>query len=76
MASRLITVIYVAMVMPIHYNDSYSPNDSNLSALWLILDLSIEFYGEWQKDGHWLKLGWLGLNFKGNHVITSVFGTT
>ena len=29
-ASRLATVIYVAMVMPILYDNSYSPNNSNL----------------------------------------------
>ena len=37
-ASRLATVIYVATVMPILYDNSYSP-------LW---ELSIKFYGEWQ----------------------------
>ena len=30
MASRLATAIYVAMVTPILYDNSYSPNDSNL----------------------------------------------
>ena len=30
MASRLAIVIYVAMVIPILYDNSYSPNDSNL----------------------------------------------
>ena len=29
-ASRLATAIYVAMVTPILYDNSYSPNDSNL----------------------------------------------
>jgi len=29
-ASRLATVIYVAMVMPILYDNSYGPNNSNL----------------------------------------------
>ena len=29
-ASRLATVIYVAMVMSILYDNSYSPNNSNL----------------------------------------------
>jgi len=28
-ASRLATVIYVAMVMPVLYDNSYSPNNSN-----------------------------------------------
>ena len=37
-ASRLATAIYVAMVTPILYDNSCSPNDSNrkLLALWLI----------------------------------------
>ena len=37
MASRLATIIYVAMVMPILYDNSYSPNDSNLKyeSYWL-----------------------------------------
>ena len=30
-ASRLATVIYVAMVLPILYDNSYSPNNSNLN---------------------------------------------
>ena len=30
-ASRLATVIYVTMVMPIVYDNSYSPNNSNLN---------------------------------------------
>ena len=29
-ASRLATIIYVAMVMPVLYDNSYSPNNSNL----------------------------------------------
>ena len=29
-ASRLANVIYIAMVMPILYDNSYSPNNSNL----------------------------------------------
>ena len=29
-ASRLATAVYVAMVTPILYDNSYSPNDSNL----------------------------------------------
>ena len=60
MASRLATAIYVAMVTPILYDNSYSPNDSNLKyekVVGLMVDfkqivklwhLSIEFYGEWQ----------------------------
>ena len=36
-ASRLATVIYIAMVMPILYDNSYSPNNSNLKyeSYWL-----------------------------------------
>ena len=29
-ASRLATIVYIAMVMPILYDNSYSPNDTNL----------------------------------------------
>ena len=57
-ASRLATVIYVAMVMPILYDNSYSTNNSNLKYKSYLLygwffkilrHLSIDFYGEWQK---------------------------
>ena len=57
-ASRL-AAIYVAMVTPILYDSSFSPNDSNMNVISLMVDflkkiikllhLSIQFYGEWQK---------------------------
>ena len=63
MASRLETAIYVAMVTPILYDNSYSPNDLNLKyeVIGLMLDflkiiklwhLCMEFYGVWQKVAH------------------------
>ena len=52
-ASRLATAIYVAMVTPILYDNSYSPNDSNrkLLALWLIFKncqtLTVKYWALW-----------------------------
>ena len=35
----LATIIYVAMVMPILYDNSYSPNHSNLKIIGLMVDI-------------------------------------
>ena len=46
--SRLVAIIYVAMVMPILYDNSYtilhSPNDSNLEVIGLILTKIVKLW--------------------------------